>query len=234
MGDNSWWITKQWRRLRSWVYDIIIVAMTSAWYRAVMTDLPMDAVVLDVGIGTGNALLANRDLLVTKNLRFVGVDYDADYIATARAAVATHRGCGERVELHCASIFDFTPATKVDAVYFSGSFMILPDKVKALRMCAEQLKDRATGAVYFTQTLEKKGTAIGFVLGKVKPLLKHLLTIDFGEVTHQEDLLAAVGAAGLEVHQLTVLKKGATRDQVMLKAGWPGSAPGSPGRVRGG
>jgi hypothetical protein len=36
--------------------------------------------VLDVGIGTGLALVRNLDLIVEKRLVFTGVDYDKDYV----------------------------------------------------------------------------------------------------------------------------------------------------------
>jgi hypothetical protein len=58
--------------LRSYIYDFIIVKMTSRWYKQVLTLLPENSTVLDVGIGTGRALLNNADLLRRKNIKVFG------------------------------------------------------------------------------------------------------------------------------------------------------------------
>ena len=72
------------KRLRAWVYDIVIVAMTTKWYRKVLQQLPKNAHVLDVGIGTGSALFNNLDLIHSKGLKVTGIDYDNDYVIKCR------------------------------------------------------------------------------------------------------------------------------------------------------
>jgi len=64
-------------RVRSAVYDAAIVGMTADWYRAVLERLPNGCRLLDVGIGTGAALVANADLLREKDVGVTGVDVDA-------------------------------------------------------------------------------------------------------------------------------------------------------------
>lgn len=58
--------------------------MTSVWYYAVLQSLPDGARVLDIGIGTATALIKNKDLIKSKNISVVGVDYDSDYIRKAK------------------------------------------------------------------------------------------------------------------------------------------------------
>jgi ubiquinone/menaquinone biosynthesis C-methylase UbiE len=53
-------------RVRSAVYDAAIVGLTADWYRAVLERLPNGCRLLDVGIGTGAALIANADVLREK------------------------------------------------------------------------------------------------------------------------------------------------------------------------
>ena len=70
--------------IRSFIYDTLILRLTSRWYAEVLRRVPEGATVLDVGIGTAGALLANDEGGERKRLRVVGIDIDADYIARAR------------------------------------------------------------------------------------------------------------------------------------------------------
>jgi len=85
------------------VYDFVIIRMTERWYAAVISILPAQAKVLDVGIGTATALARNAAAVRTKNLSFVGVDYEAAYVARAQEVT---RGAALGVALHCRSIYD--------------------------------------------------------------------------------------------------------------------------------
>jgi SAM-dependent methyltransferase len=208
-------IQTKWNNGRSWLYDTVIVAMTTVWYRTVLTALPMDAEVLDVGIGTATSLLHNRDLIVSKRMRVVGVDYDAAYIDSARLAIAQCK-LQQHVDVKCSGIENYIGGP-FDAVYFSGSFMILPDKMRMLQHCHRMLKDREHGRIYFTQTLEKRGL-VGSLMHVVKPILKLLTTIDFGGVTYEDELVAVIREAGLVVVENKVIAAGRFRSSVMITA----------------
>ncbi|CUF48768.1 methyltransferase, putative [Bodo saltans] len=223
--------------LRSWVYDTVIVNMTKRWYREVLTKLPVNARILDVGIGTGTSLLENRDLIVSKHLHVTGVDYDEHYVIAAIENVKRF-GLEQQVALVHASIHDYSPSPSssssgddekenqrpFDAIYFSGSFMIIPDKAEALKRCVRMLKPTTTasssgsGRVYFTQTFEHEGIVGRYVTPWVKAALKTLLTIDFGTVTFEKDFLAVLQAANVEVEQRISLGKAMFREQVLIVA----------------
>jgi len=73
---------------------------------------------------------------------------------------------------------------RFDAVYFSGSISLMPDPAAALRAVAPLLKQKE-GRVYITQTFQKQRSP---VVAAIKPLLKYVTTIDFGQLTTIEDL----------------------------------------------
>eukprot|EP00041_Stephanoeca_diplocostata_P011029 m.178589 g.178589 ORF g.178589 m.178589 type:complete len:240 (+) comp18385_c0_seq21:59-778(+) len=178
------------RIFSSRVYDAIICSMTRTWYKAVLDRLSPSDHVLDVGIGTASSLLKNESIILDKNLTFVGVDYDAPYIAFAERAVL-QCGLQDRVKVLCASIFDNDLSTRIkkgsetvfDAGYFSGSWTLMPSPVRALRIAASMIKP--DGRIYVTQTFQKQ--SIPF-LATVKPLLKYITTIDFGPLHFERDL----------------------------------------------
>src|SRR5262249_47606114 len=119
------------RRARAKIYDAAIVQrMTAGWYRAVLSRLAPGCRLLDVGIGTGSALLANADVIVAKQLRVTGVDIDAAYVERCNRAVVG-AGLGDHVTARLESVYDHGGGP-YDAAYFSASFMLLPDPPAAL------------------------------------------------------------------------------------------------------
>jgi 2-polyprenyl-3-methyl-5-hydroxy-6-metoxy-1,4-benzoquinol methylase len=178
--------------VRPWIYDVAIVRMTTTWYREVLSRVPRGARVLDVGIGTGAALIANADLMLEKGLVVTGVDYDADYVHSCAAAVHQAK-LDAAVAVHNVSVYDFRGGP-YDAVYFSGSLMLMPDATAALRHCASLLAPG--GKIYSTQTFEETRNV---PLELLKPWLKWLTTIDFGRVTYEHEVLGAFKAANLRL-----------------------------------
>jgi len=145
--------------------------MTQVWYAEVISRLEDGSKVLDIGIGTGTALVNNRAAVVKKRLTFVGVDYEPAYVdkcqRNAKAAQVQ-----DNLSAICASVYDEhlgdLVGTGFDAVYFSGSISLMPDPVGALHATAKLLKKKG-GVIYITQTFQRRGT---FLLAWVKPMLK--------------------------------------------------------------
>lgn len=184
--------------IRSFIYDTLILRLTSRWYAEVLRRVPEGATMLDVGIGTAGALLANDDLVKRKRLHVVGVDVDADYIARAQRRLRDSSMAG-LAEVRLESVYDHQGGP-YDAVYFSGSFMLLPEPEQALRHCCALLNPG--GRMFFTQTIQKQPARWMEIL---KPMLKRVTSIDFGRVTYEDDFRAQIHAAGLELEEFTAL-----------------------------
>lgn len=151
-----------------------------------------------MGIGTAGALLANATLVKQKRLRVVGIDIDADYVERARRRLAASP-LADRAAVRLESVYDHRGGP-YDAVYFSGSFMLLPEPERALRHCRALLGP--DGRIYFTQTIQKQPARWMEVL---KPMLRRVTSVDFGRVTYEDDFRAQIRAAGLELEEFTTL-----------------------------
>lgn len=211
---------------KSLVYDTLILRMTEKWYRAVLLHVNDGSIILDVGVGTGGALLQCADLIIAKNLYIVGIDIDSAYVEAGKAAIIA-ANVSDRVSIDKVDVYDgreqlldlvtnlsrgrtrtttndkAATAAKgqfVDAVYFSGSFSLLPDPVKALRLVSTFVITEGTNnadpKVYITQTYQRHTP---FFLPYVKPLLKYATTIDFGQLVKEEDVLQTFKESGLEI-----------------------------------
>ncbi|MCX8050227.1 MAG: class I SAM-dependent methyltransferase [Methylohalobius sp.] len=186
--------------LRGIIYDHTFTKLTVNWYRAVLERLPDYAEVLDVGIGTGSAVAANADLIWRKNLRTLGLDIDADYLERCIKVLAK-AGLTQHVQVRLESVYDHQGGP-YDAVYFSGSFMLLPDPVGALAHVLSQLKPH--GKVFFTQTFQERRSRL---VEKIKPMLHKITTIHFGQVTYWESFQDVLARAGAQVAEMVVLKQ---------------------------
>lgn len=190
--------------IRSFIYDTLILRLTSRWYAEVLGRVPEGAAMLDVGIGTAGALLANAERVRRKGLRVTGIDVDADYVGRARGRVRDS-AIAERVEVRLESVYDHRGGP-YDVVYFSGSFMLLPEPERALRHCRALLAPE--GRIYFTQTIQLRHVRW---METLKPMLKRLTSIDFGRVTYEADFRAQIAAAGLELEEFTILARHGSR-----------------------
>jgi SAM-dependent methyltransferase len=186
--------------IRSFIYDTLILRLTSRWYAEVLNRVPEGAVLLDVGIGTAGALLANAGLVERKRLRVVGIDIDADYVARARQRLGAS-SLDARVEVRLESVYDHRGGP-YHAVYFSGSFMLLPEPERALRHCRALLSPG--GRIFFTQTIQKQPTRWIEIL---KPMLKRVTSVDFGRVTYEDAFRAQIQGAGLDLEEFTALTR---------------------------
>ncbi|MBA1145895.1 class I SAM-dependent methyltransferase [Ectothiorhodospiraceae bacterium WFHF3C12] len=184
--------------MRSLIYDSLLLRLTSRWYAEVLDRVPEGAALLDVGIGTAGALLANAPLVAQKRLQIVGIDIDADYVERARRRLRDSP-LAERADVRLESVYDHQGGP-YDAVYFSGSFMLLPEPERALRHCAALLTP--SGRMFFTQTIQRRPSRW---LEAVKPMLKRATSIDFGRVTYEDEFKAQIQAAGLDLEELTAL-----------------------------
>jgi len=197
--------------VRAALYDLAIVPLTASWYAAVLSRLAHGCRLLDVGIGTGGALLTHADRVRTQDLRITGVDIDTAYVARCTRQVARHE-LSHHVTARVESVYDHHGGP-YDAAYFSGSFMLLPDPPAAVRHVVSLLAPG--GRLYFTQTFEHERSP---VLEAVKPLLRRLTTVDFGRVTYEDAFRRALDAGGVAIDERVVLHAGPRRSALLLGA----------------
>lgn len=198
--------------MRSFIYDTLILRLTSRWYAEVLNRVPEGAVVLDVGIGTAGALLANAELVRQKRLHVTGIDIDADYMQRARQRLMKSP-LADHTEIHLESVYEHQGGP-YDAVYFSASFMLLPEPDRALRHCCKLL--RPGGRIFFTQTIQTRPSRW---METLKPVLKRVTSIDFGQVTYEEDFKAQLRDAGLALEEFTFLAHHGSRASCLAVVG---------------
>ena len=97
--------------MRAWIYDKIFKNLSSGWYETVIDNLPVNAQVLDVGVGTGSSLLSHIAKLREKNIHWMGIDINASYLKACRAKI-DELGADSNVSVREQSIYDFEAEEK--------------------------------------------------------------------------------------------------------------------------
>jgi hypothetical protein len=152
--------------------------------------------------------------LLDRQIRVVGIDYDADYISKAQDTIR-RAGLAHLVSVIEMSVYHLdahppprkhlsasvgresldSPGPPLDAatrllqpnsfnaVFFSGSFSLLPDPPRALNAVLPFLRQHG-GQIYITQTYQRYTPPF---LAYVKPLLRYITTIDFGKLIPEEE-----------------------------------------------
>jgi ubiquinone/menaquinone biosynthesis C-methylase UbiE len=147
--------------------------------------------VLDVGVGTGLPLhaIANQ---MTKT-KIVGIDIDSNYISKAKTLFAST----PHVEIREQNFYELASSNdKYDLIVFSSSFMLMPDRKRALDT-AKQLLNK-NGRIIFLLTLYENKPRYK-IIEKIKPCLKYYTTVDFGTLVYETELTQVVQENGLEI-----------------------------------
>lgn len=72
--------------------------------------------------------------------------------------------------------------------------MLMPEREKALQIAKKLVKPN--GKIIFLLTLHRKKNPL---FEKVKPLIKYITTIDFGNITYENDFFELLKGEGLSV-----------------------------------
>ncbi|KAL4492944.1 hypothetical protein ABPG72_020723 [Tetrahymena utriculariae] len=150
--------------------------------------------ILDIGVGTGHPLYSIIDR-IPKNVQVTGIDIDTNYIPAAKKIFSQH----SNVEIKYMNFYDMEKekTLKYDVIIFSSSFMLMPDRIKALEIAKNLLSDN--GKIYFLMTLFQKKGIIQEMAGKVKPYLKYLTSIDFGQITYENEFTNIMKENGMNI-----------------------------------
>ncbi len=189
--------------MRNVLYKWVIGDATDCCYSCCMDYFPENAVILDVGIGNGVMVRDHHLAIKEKQLKIIGLDIDSTYLKHCRALVNDY-DLSDQIKLVEQPVEDFNPYTNgsFDYILFSMSFMLLEDQEDVLRRVSKWLKP--DGEILFFQTMFKNRNR--FIEG-IKPRLKHLTTIDFGEVTYDDEFYGLLEKLKFKIKMNMSIKK---------------------------
>jgi ubiquinone/menaquinone biosynthesis C-methylase UbiE len=156
---------------------------------------------LDVGCGTGKPLKAIVNRLKQVYSKIVGVDLHPAY---TEKAINLFEG-DSQVEIYNMDFYKIAETLKVKfkTIFFSFSFMLMPDQLKALEVAKSILERSEESRISFALTINKNKNSL---LSKLKPLIKRVTTVDFGNVVYEDSFMNLLESAELEVTRYVRLR----------------------------
>lgn len=183
--------------MRNSLYKWIIHDATDHCYRNCLDYFHENTRILDVGIGNGLMMESCHPIIKAKGLHIIGLDVNESYLNHCGEMIQTY-GLNSHVQIYGQPVEIYEPETKpvFDFILFSMSFMLIPNQREVLDRVVSWLKPN--GRIVFFQTLfTEKSRLIEFI----KPRLKYITTIDFGDVTYEKDFIFL-----LQEKELTILE----------------------------
>ena len=170
--------------MRNLLYQWVIGEATDYCYGTCLEYFPDNAVILDVGIGNGAMVRDYHREIKKKRLKIVGLDIDSTYLKHCRRLVNNY-DLADHIRVFEQPVEEFRPDEigPFDFILFSMSFMLLDNQETVLQRASKWLKPG--GEIVFFQTMFKSRNRL---LEEIKPRLKHLTTIEFGEMTYDENM----------------------------------------------
>ncbi|HDR16486.1 MAG TPA: class I SAM-dependent methyltransferase [Desulfobacteraceae bacterium] len=189
--------------MRNVLYQWVIGDATDCCYSSCLDYFYEKAVILDVGIGNGVMVKDHHREIKEKQLKIVGIDIDHTYIEHCRELVDNYDLTGQ-IQVFETPVEKFQPngCGSFDFILFSMSFMLIDDQERVLERVSEWLKPG--GKILFFQTMFKSRNRL---IEEIKPRLKHLTTVEFGEVTYDRDFYDLLGRLDFKVDMDRCIKK---------------------------
>lgn len=172
---------------KNYTYNYIITPKTIKNYNYLFSNINNDSIILDIGIGNGHALLSNHNIIKKKNLKIIGIDINNDDLIICNKKINEYnlndniKTINKNISyLNIQDFKDLFNSDKVDIVYFSDSYSVIPNIQNYLNNLFGFLK--SDGKMIIHVVLFNKYSKIK---NFIKENLKYILWFDFGRyLTH--------------------------------------------------
>lgn len=166
--------------MRRLLYNRFVSSYTEKLYHDFLDDCMDNTVILDIGVGNGNALCKSVDIIKKANLQVVGVDICPDSIAECRENISDY-GLTNYVKVGLDSETDYInpDVSYYDYVFLSNSYSVIKDIKPIIFNAFSMSKDKQ--CIITLALFDKHSRIKSFI----KRNLKYIVGFDCGRyITH--------------------------------------------------
>ena len=187
------------KKIHQETYNNVIVSYTKYLYQSFLKRIDNGSSIVDIGIGNGEALLTSENikLIKDKDLMICGFDVNQDYLKNCQRLIKENKlekriFCFEK-DL---SKENFNFDKKVDYVYFSNSYAVIPEVSKLLKNIVKIFQpDKIVISITLSDNEVDKF---------IKPYAKYLmLGVDFGRAITRKEFMVEMKDYRLVREELT-------------------------------
>lgn len=181
----------------NFTYNYLISGYTTDLYNKFLSSVEDNVSIIDIGIGNGEALMAqkNINLIFGKRLQIFGYDIDEKYLSECRKKIDENR-LQQNIFLFKKDISkdDILFSQKADYLFFSNSYAVIPNAAELLKQAVKKFNPVN---IVISTALEDDDYTIRRVM---KPRLKYFtFGVDFGRMITQEQFEKELEDAGLVI-----------------------------------
>ena len=176
------------------IYNKLMVPFSTNLYGHYLSSLPVDSLVLDIGMGNAKALLNNRELISKQRVRFIGCDINPPTVQIAKENIRRAQMQGH-IQIRLQDVFLYENSDKFDSVLFSDCWALIPN-IKDM-VCHVQKYLKPGGTIVILTTLEEQKSSFReFVKPRIVDVLGRMN--DFGRNTSIQEMEEFLGQKFLD------------------------------------
>lgn len=190
--------------IKNFLYDKLLTPFTTQVNKYFLEKCDENSKIIDIGIGTGTALLNNHEIIRNKNLDIVGYDIDKDYVAKCNENIK-EKNMENYIKVKPIDIRDDFHVNLADYIVFSDSYAVIPDIDKLIKYCKELLK--SNGKIIILTTLDDDNCQEWHTNYKkyIKPKLVYFCGADFGNMTTMNEFKNRIDKLKMNVIKLELI-----------------------------
>ena len=169
--------------VKSYIYDLFVTPYTYPLLKSVYESLPNNSKILDVGIGTGTAVIENKDIIIRKNFFITGIDINKDYIDKCNQNIEKY-DLYNYIEVIQNTVFLLETYKKFDIILFSDSYAVIPEVEKMVEFCNNTFLRKNGSVIIITALFETKNVFLEWI----KQNFCYLTSIDLGRMVTKDEI----------------------------------------------
>lgn len=173
--------------LRVYCYNFWQMKNSIKYYNILFDQVESDSKILDIGVGTCNNLVKNKNQIIKKELKIHGIDIDKDYNDYCKECIE-YNDLEKDIKIEFRDLFDINNYYEYDYAIFGQSFPVIPRNIMTNMLDHAKKLIKQDGKIIFIHQLDDQDK-LNHIYYKIKKIIKYIpfVWIDSGIPTSKKE-----------------------------------------------